>query len=304
MAAERSRVVLVRAKKGPPASAAAPDATTLREMVEHGLRELADTPDVAAAWSRYFTRDDTIGIKVNCLGGPRICTSPALAEATARSLSALGIQPKHVYVWDRSARELARCGYSLNWKDPGRVQCVATDIQGVDYERDLSVFGSIGSRLSRVLTSTVSAQINMPILKDHGICGITGALKNMFGAIHNPNKYHEDRCDPFIADVNALPQIRKKNRLVIFDALRIQYNGGPGFKPQWVEEPGWILLSEDPVAVDTVAATLLDRIRKKHGLPPIEKDGGLPAYIRTAADREHALGTARWESIDFREKTL
>lgn len=39
------------------------------------------------------------------------------------------------------------------------------------------------------------------------------ALKNMYGAIHNPNKYHRNGCDPFAADLNILPDIRATSPL-------------------------------------------------------------------------------------------
>ena len=297
---DKSRVVLVR-KKDKTALSELEQVAPLQTMVEQGLLELTGSSDVASAWSKYFQPADTIGVKVNCIGGRNMCTHPQLAEAAARSLGAIRIVPKQIVIWERSIRELNKCGYLLNWDNPQRFQCLATDTKGVDYERDLAVFGSIGSRFSRILTTLVSAQINMPVLKDHGLCGLTAALKNTFGAIHNPNKYHDDHCDPFIADVNAVPLVRKKNRLVICDALRVQYNGGPAFKAQWTEDLGGILLAEDPVALDVVGVMLVDRIRRKYGMAPIEKDGGLPGYLKTAGDREHGLGRCEWDAIEFRE---
>ncbi len=82
----------------------------------------------------------------------------------------------------------------------------------------LPVYGSAGSLLSKTLTQLCDAVINLPVLKDHGIVGVTMALKNMFGAIHNPNKYHPNAGDPYVADVNMLPAIRQKVRLTICDA--------------------------------------------------------------------------------------
>jgi uncharacterized protein (DUF362 family) len=303
MSNERSKVVLVR-KKNPVPLAELEQLTVLRAMVEKGLLELTGAPDVATAWSRYFHPRDTIGIKVNCLGGPNMCTHPRLAEAAAYSLGNIHIRPEQVFIWDRSTRELARCGFSLNSRNPGQIQCLGTDTSGVDYERDLTIFGSIGSRYSTILTRMVTAQINMPILKDHGLCSLTGALKNVFGALHNPNKYHDDRCDPFIADANAVPFVRNKNKLVICDALRVQYNGGPAFKSRWTEAVGGILLSEDPVALDAVGVMLLDRVRKGHGMSTLEKEGALPGYIKTAGDRDHALGRYARESIEFQERLI
>ena len=56
--------------------------------------------------------------------------------------------------------------------------------------------------------------INLPVLKDHDGAGVTIALKNMYGAIHNPNKYHPNGCDPYVADLNMLPEIRSRMKLI------------------------------------------------------------------------------------------
>ena len=53
-----------------------------------------------------------------------------------------------------------------------------------------------GGRLYAVSLQDATAVINVPQVKDHGICGMTLAMKNFFGAIHNPNKYHIGNGDP------------------------------------------------------------------------------------------------------------
>ncbi len=70
--------------------------------------------------------------------------------------------------------------------------------------------------------------IIMPVRKDHGVAGITGALNIHYGSIHNPNKYHGGGCNPYIADLNNLEQIKSKQRLIVMDALKVQYQGGGG----------------------------------------------------------------------------
>ena len=75
-----------------------------------------------------------------------------------------------------------------------RIRCIGNDTAG--YENELAMFGSAGSLLSKTLTQVCDAVINLPVLKDHGIVGVTMALKNLFGAIHNPNKYHIERRRP------------------------------------------------------------------------------------------------------------
>ena len=43
-----------------------------------------------------------------------------------------------------------------------------------------------------------------------------------------------------------------------------------------------VVAAEDPVALDSVCAGILDRLRSRNGLPPIEEDGGVPVYLKTA----------------------
>jgi uncharacterized protein (DUF362 family) len=132
--------------------------------------------------------------------------------------------------------------------------------------------------------------INLPVLKDHGIAGVTLALKNMFGAIHNPNKYHPNAGNPYVADVNMLPAIRQKVRLSICDATTAQYEGGPTYMPQWTWPYGGLLVARDPVALDTVGWRIIEQKRAERGMKPLKEMQREPAYIATAADAQHRLG--------------
>ncbi len=302
MPSGKSKVVWVKTKISTREDDPALPVSQLQEMLEIGLKELTGRIDPAAAWSRYFHSKDIIGIKVNCLGGPNMSTHPALVKATVGSLQAMGITLDRIIVWDRTNLDLRRGGYTLNKRGKGTYRCFGTDESGFGYERDLTIQGSIGSLYSTLLTRHCSATINMPILKDHALCGLTASLKNIFGALHNPNKYHEDHCNPFIADANAVPLIQKKHRLVICDALRVQYKGGPAFHSQWTKPLGSILLAEDPVAIDSTCVSILNEIRTEQDLPPIEAGGELPAYIKTAADKDHNLGRCRAKDIELIKK--
>ena len=62
--------------------------------------------------------------------------------------------------------------------------------------------------------------VSLPVLKDHNLAGVSLGMKNFFGAIHNPNKYHDNHCDPFVAEVFDVPLVRQKHRLTVIDALR------------------------------------------------------------------------------------
>jgi len=161
----------------------------------------------------------------------------------------------------------------------------------VGYEQQLVTYGSVGSQLSKILTRNCDLLINVPVLKDHDGAGITAALKNMYGVIHNPNKYHPDGCNPYVADVNMLPEVRTKTRLHICDATTACYEGGPGFKPEYSWKYNGLIVSEDPVALDYTGWQMIERKRAEKKLKTLEAEKRAPQYIATAADAQHRLGT-------------
>ncbi|MBD3235070.1 MAG: DUF362 domain-containing protein, partial [candidate division Zixibacteria bacterium] len=154
------------------------------------------------------------------------------------------------------------------------------------------------SLLTRVIKDMVEYHINFPILKDHSIAGLSGGLKNLYAAVHNPNKYHDDNCTPFAADLYNIPEIREKNRLTIMDCTRIQYNAGPAYNPKYAFESNMLLISDDPIALDAVALDILNDIRRESGLGSLKSVGRYPHYLEVGADREHKLGNFKRELID------
>lgn len=298
----KSRIVVIRSP-GVIGSSGEVDREVLGDLVDQGLRLLTLESTLEDALRHYFAPKDKIGLKVNCLAGPMASTHPELALVISGFLKTVEIRPRNILIWDRSSYELKEVGFPVN-VDRDNVLCFGTDAQGVGYSQELVDYRSVGSLVSRIMEQITNAQINLPVLKDHSLSGVTCSLKNWFGAIHNPNKYHEEGCDPFIADLNAIPLIRKQQKLVICDALRVQYNGGPSYHSGWAENFGGVILGEDPVAVDFVGYQIIDQIRAKYGMQSLEKTGRRPKHIFTAADKEHLLGKARPEEIEVVEKAV
>jgi uncharacterized protein (DUF362 family) len=298
----KSRVVIIKSS-GVISSSGKIDKEVLSRMVYRGLCVFASESRAEDALGHLISPQDKVGLKVNCLAGPMASTHPEVALAVANQVKKTGIKAKDTIIWDRSSYELQEVGFSLN-ADGDDFLCFGTDAKGVGYSRDLVKHRTIGSLVSRLLERLTTVQINVPVLKDHSLSGVTCSLKNWFGAIHNPNKYHENGCDPFIADLNSVPLIRRQHKLVVCDALRIQYNGGPAYHPQWAENFGGVILGDDPVAVDFVGYQIIDRIRSKHGLPGLDDAGRKPKHIFTAADKDHSLGKASWDEITVAEEVL
>lgn len=263
------------------------DSGRLLNLLDRAMAGLFPADEPTRAWSRIVRSGQTVGIKVNTLGGRGLSTSVPLVDAICERLQGAGIGAANIVVWDRDSTELERAGFHIR-TGGNQVQCFGTDRTG--YEDDLSSFGSVGSRVSRILTRRCDVLINVPVLKDHDGAGVSIALKNMYGTIHNPNKYHPNGCDPYVADVNMLTEIRSRLRLTVCDATSACYEGGPSFKPEFTWRHNALIVSQDPVALDTIGWQIIERKRREKGLKTLEADNRAPRYIATAADAEHRLG--------------
>ncbi len=270
------------------------DPARLGKMLDRAVQSFFDTKSPLDAWKRLVKPGEVIGLKVNCLGGRAITTNHTLIEAVIERLKQVGIAPKDIVIFDRSDRDLERGGFTPpEWKG---VRAIGNNVAG--FEDEFAEHGSVASRFSKTLTRTCDGVVNLPVLKDHGMAGFTLAMKAMYGVINNPNKYHPNGGDPYIADLNMLPVIRQKVRLTIGDATTAIYEGGPGYSPQWAWQFNGLLVGRDPVALDTVGWQMIEQKRKEAGLPTLAEAGREPKYIATAADEQHRLGTNDLKRIE------
>jgi uncharacterized protein (DUF362 family) len=291
---EKSKVVVARDSALRP-TGGSPDSVRVLKLLDRAMQSFYGGNSPADAWKKVVRPGEVVGLKVNCLSGRGACTSPVLVDAICERLQQAGIPQQDIVIWDRLNSDLESAGYRVaSRKD--RIRCIGNDAAG--YDTDLAVYGSAGSLLSKTLTHTCDAVINLPVLKDHGIVGVTMALKNLFGAIHNPNKYHINTGDPYVADVNMFDPIRRKVRLTICDALTAQYEGGPSYMPQWSWPYNGLMVARDPVALDYTGWQILERKRAEKGMKPLRELHREPVYIATAADARHQLGTNDPKLID------
>jgi len=286
-ASGRSRVVIARDAmlRG---GGATVDSGRILSLLDRSMQALFDRDNPVEPWKKLVHPGEKVGLKVNALGGRGLSSNFQLVEGICERLQDAGVRASDIVVWDRDTDEMEHVGFHIS-TNGNRVQCFGTD--RMDYEGELVSYGSVGSRLSKILTQRCDVLINVPVLKDHDGAGITAALKNMYGVIHNPNKYHPNGCNPYIADVNMLPEIRAKMRLTICDATTASYEGGPGYKPQYAWKENALLVSQDPVALDRIGWQIIERKRAEKGLKTLEAEGRAPRYIATAADAQHRLGT-------------
>jgi len=242
-----------------------------------------------------------VGIKVNAIA-PGIVPHPAIADAIAEGGALLGMKGSQFIVFDKEDRDLEKSGYTIN-KGGSDIQCYGTvgpvGAGNPGYEERQTIRGDTNYKLSRIVSRQCTAIVNVPVVKDHCWAGLTCALKNHFGCIDNPNQFHKvNHCCPAIVDVGRDASIRSKQRLILADARFIQYEGGPSFKPQYLQAYHAILAGTDPVAVDTLVMQLIDMCRSKSKLPALLSRPNGPIHVAEAARQKMGTNdTARIELV-------
>ncbi len=93
--------------------------------------------------------------------------------------------------------------------------------------------------------------ITVPVMKTHAKTGLTGALKNQWGCLDKLRHRHHLVLDDALADLNSVV----RPALALMDGtIGLEGNGPKSGRPRVVDR---ILCSTDPVALDTVQATIM-----------------------------------------------
>ncbi len=271
----------------------------VRIMIDEGLTTLTDAATPGEAWETIIpglSSDTAIGIKVNTINHD-LASHPEVAYALAASLAdvAVGGSPfpeNRITIWDRQDVELESAGYTLNDTSSG-VKCFGTDHSGVGFHPD--GFYALGAyqQASRCYTDYSDVLINVSVLKNAGICGVTFSLKNLFGGISAPSQLHDNACDPGIpaAVAELFSQFGQRQKLCVCDAVFGCTSGGPMGPPNLTYRG--IVLSLDPVALDSVCRQILE----DNGCTT----GPLATYIAAASGPPYNLGNSDPADIELIE---
>jgi len=158
---------------------------------------------------------------------------------------------------------------------------------------------STRSHLPKLVSRTITKLINVPVLQSHDACGLCGCLHNLsLGMVDNARRFdlYNQNGDPAIAEICAMPPVRRKLVLNVMDAFTAGYAGGPSFRPQYSWQPGTLYFSLDPVALDAVCLRILEEKRKPANVPPIGERAG---HVATAA--QLGLGRCDLQRVELVE---
>jgi uncharacterized protein (DUF362 family) len=303
----------------------------IKKSLGVALTSLTGAEDPVDGWRTFFEPGDVVGIKVVPNGYPLAYSSPELVLEVIDGLKAAGVKARDMIVFDRYTEELLPSrlqealpagmiwggltpqadGSQLRQSWPGNDPVAGYDpdefveMNLVHHGADLKDDRNFRSHLALLVTRKVNKLVMLPVIKDHGSAGVTGALKNMsHGLVNNVARSHStpdtNVCNQFIPAVASHPIIRRKCVLQIMDGIRAIYQGGP-FSSQenahWAWEYNALLVATDPVALDHVEWDIIDAKRKAMGLAPVGAVGRLgqdaeregfdirqPQHIRLAAN--------------------
>jgi uncharacterized protein (DUF362 family) len=266
-------------------------------MIDRGMMDLTGAPSPAEAWRTLFEPGDVVGIKVNPVGFPHICSAPEVLRPIIAGLEHAGLKRRDIVVYDRYRDQFMRAGFH-EWLPDGvrwmaaseKYLDVQLDMEG--YDRDVymetplvnpaySANYSLGDRhvrrsyVAKFLTREVKKLVNLCVLKHHQAAGVTLALKNLsHGLVNNVNRSHVSNTanvtGSFIPAVVDLPVFREKVVLNILDGIKAAYHGGPGAKTGkylWLHNT--LYFATDPVALDKTGWKAIDAKRAEVGRPSI-----------------------------------
>lgn len=127
--AEKSRVVSAAAEDMLDGQKYNPEA--VHRAFSEGLKEMTGESTLENAWSSLVSPDDVVGIKINCIGAPKISSSLESINETIAGLKSAGVKENNIIIWDRMDREFRRVGLKINRSSTGvRVHGSSTKWEG------------------------------------------------------------------------------------------------------------------------------------------------------------------------------
>lgn len=231
------------------------DQTTVDNALNRGI-ELLGGP------RKFVGKDENIVLKPNVLWGtdPKQCvvTHPAIFDAAIKIFKpfcarlTFGDSPGGI---QSSVNALKKCGFFQKAQNH--------DIfpDDFDHGKIITYPEGITSKQLYIANSVLSSDglISLPKLKTHGLTRMTGAIKNQYGCIPGivKGEYHARFPDVYefsqlLVDITSFI----KPRLYIMDGVYAMEGNGP--RSGTPKKLGVILLSTDPVALDTTACRIIN----------------------------------------------
>jgi len=207
----------------------------------------------------------------------------ALAQFTGEKDSAKA-WTRFIKPQDTVGVKFTRCAWMRVHTEQAVIDAIVRRVEeaGVARERILAQDGGLP-------VAKCTALINVPSVKVHTLTGIAVSIKNYINFTPQPSRYHGAESSR-LGEVFFLPDVKGKTRLIIVDMLRPYFGPGPQINPLHRWNYGGILVSTDPVAVDTVCLSICQV--KRNLFKGEEWPISPPPDSIYSADKNYKLGTS------------
>lgn len=128
------------------------------------------------------------------------------------------------------------------------------------------------SFFAKIITQKANKIIHLSIASDHPDVGIWGACSSLaLASVDNSRRFTTNGIagDPAVGEILNHAALKKKVVLHVMSGFLAQFAGGPDFEPHYCESPGLLLVSQDPVAIDTLILERFEAWRKERIISPI-----------------------------------
>ena len=256
----------------------------------YAVKELTEKVfEAAGGITRFVSRGDVVVIKPNFSWARRpdlaATTNPEVLESVIELCYNAGA--KKVRIADNTIHEARRC-FAIT----GAGMVAKKTNADLIYPRS-SLMKSMKIRGHRldvwpVFVPLVEADkvINLPVAKDHALSTLTLGMKNWIGAVGGRrNALHQDIHQTIV----ELAQFFKPT-VTLIDATRIMTKNGPsGGSLSDVIAKNTLILSNDPVAADALAARLFDRRPEQIGFIRLAQKQNLGSYDLEQLDQKKVV---------------
>ena len=288
-----------------------PEQAAAKEMLTRAMKELTGKSTLKEAFALFVHPKDIVAIKPNGIAGKttmKMATNKELILEVVNAVMAVGVPSANITIFEQYRDFLfaTRCVTDKGKLTPA--PGFPADIKMKVHLNSDAVMDSIkvGGIATKYVTPFTEATVvlNLSQVKDHSICGYTGAMKNItHGCNINPHNFHDHNASPQIANLYAQDVIKSRVALHISDGYQVIYDKGPIDKdPRTRVKHESIYVSTDPVALDVIGWKVVEKLRKDNGLPTLKGAGREPTYLKTAG--QLGLGIFDEKSITFRDVSL
>lgn len=305
------KVVKVHKRGVMQANGVYPTESAAKLMLERAMTELTGKATLKEAFATLIHSKDKVAIKPNGIAGRstmKMAANKELIVEVVKGVMAAGVPAENITIYEQYRDFLfaTRCITNKGTLEPAaelpKGIKTAVHLNKDAVMDDIRVAGIATKYVTPFTDATVV--INVTQLKDHSICGYTGAMKNItHGSNINPHDFHEHNASPQIAHLYAQEVVKSRVALHIKDAYQVIYDGGPiDSKPNRRVLYEAVYASTDPVALDVVGWQVVEKLRKDNRLPTLKDVNREPTYLRVAG--ELGLGIYHPDRIRLRDIAL